>query len=184
MKTGLWRYVGVMLMLTLLVGCGETAREGAGNSDGDGTLNTAPRTNAVTVGSILENPAVYYKQPISIPAYVKQVIGPNALVVSDDKNDPDGQEILVINDAQSQTTFDSRAVGEQILVQGTLQPFGELQLKPDQLPAAESGRFADRPVLVATTIANPGLGDSGSQVTVTPLDGKLQNQPVEATPKP
>jgi hypothetical protein len=173
MRAHVWRGLGIALLAVTLAACGEDNNAKGGDPAGGNTLNTAPRTLAMTVEGIMANPAVYYKQPLGIPGYIKEVLGPNALVISDQPGGEPG--LLVLNNAQSQVSFAASSVNQQIYVQGDLRPFEEADTSPDKLPADQAGRFAGTPVLIASTLAG-SAGDSGSQVTVTPLDGKPREQ--------
>jgi hypothetical protein len=167
MRAYVWRGLAIALLAGTLAACGEDSNSKGGDPAGGNTLNTAPRTLAITVEGIMANPALYYKQPLGIPGYIKEVLGPNALVISDQPGGEPG--LLVLNNAQSQVNFAVSSANQQIFVQGDLRPFEEADTSPEKLPADQSGRFAGKPVLIATTLANTsGGGDSGSQVTVTP----------------
>lgn len=163
-RWSLWRVALLVLLIGLgLSGC-DSANDEAGRPGGsDQNLNTAPRTAASSVASILENPAVYYKQTMGIPGFVKEVLGPNALIVQDSANDKGTNELLVINQAQGQVTFSDKKPGDQVYVQGILQPFSDVQAQVD-VPNAQQ-RFAERPVLLVTTVAAPDGGSSGSSTT-------------------
>src|SRR5688572_12607916 len=140
MRATIGRGLAALILTVILAACGEDGNAKGGDPSGENTLNTAPRTMAVTVEGILANPAVYYKQPMAIPGYIKEVLGPNALVISDKPGGESG--ILVLNNAQSQVSFADSKVGQQIFVQGDLSPFEEAATGPDILPAEQAGRFA------------------------------------------
>ena len=123
MRTTIGRGLAALALAAALAACGEDGNAKGGDPGGENTQNTAPRTMAITVEGIMANPAVYYKQPMAIPGYINEIIGPNALVIGDKPGGEPG--ILVINNAQSQVSFANSAVGQQIFVQGDLRPFEE-----------------------------------------------------------
>ena len=147
----LWRIGLVVVALSGLAAC-DSANDEAGRPGGsDENRNTAPRTAAITVASILENPSLYYAQTLAIPGYVKEVLSANSMVVQDSPTAEDGNEILVINQVQGQVSFTDNQPGDPIFVQGRLHAFSEIQAQIDA-PNAQQ-RFNDRPALLATCAA-------------------------------
>ena len=159
--------IGLMLVALASLAACDSANDRAGDPGGsDQTRNTAPRTGAKTIASVMENPSVYYKQPLAIAGYVKEVLGPNSMVIQDSPAAEAGNEILVINQAQGQVTFADKKPGDSIFVQGMLQPFSDVQAQLD--PPDAQQRFTDRPALLATNVAASEGGSSGSGATATP----------------
>src|SRR5687767_7590158 len=114
MRATLWRGLTALILAVALAACGEDGNAKGGDPSCENTQNTAPRTMAVTVEGVLADPDLYYKQPMGIPGYIKEILGPNALVISDKPDSEQG--ILVLNNAQGQVNFTGSAVGQQIFV--------------------------------------------------------------------
>lgn len=157
--------IGVFLVALALAACSSDSDQAGDPGGGGQTNNTAPRTRADTVASILENPAPLYNQTIILPGVVGEAPAANIFAIKD--NPEAGQQIMVINTVADQAPVSAANANQQMLVTGMLRPFVRAEIEREYkltIDPALAGGLEGQPVLIATTVASPG-GPTGVGTT-------------------
>ena len=162
-----WR---ILLVLVLSVGVLGACSDDQADTDAD--LNTAPRTQNLSVDDIQRNPAVFYGQQMTVSGYVVDVLAPNLVLIASNRENVDGPFLLVLSSVPDVEFDAANELGDRIVATGDLRPFVREELEPEYvipIAADQEAALAETPIIIAYAIGNPDSdSESGSDVTPTP----------------
>lgn len=80
-RPSLVSFIVVCVTVTILMGCGPMADDGLDDQSRIPADLTTSQTMAATVHAVIDNPTAFTTTSIGVPAYVKQVINAQLLVI-------------------------------------------------------------------------------------------------------